>query len=728
MQKIRRITLLLTTVTVLITFLTNIPARTMGASMPWDPYRKYLPDEVPTVRRHLRGLWIATVQNLDWPTREARDLKDPAKRIEKCKEELLAILDKAVELNMNAVFFQVSPEGDAFYKSEIVPWSRYLTGTFGKDPGFDPLEFAVKAAHERNLEIHAWFNPYRVSMGITAAVKSSLNIKLSVYREHPEWIRTANGRFVVDPGIPEARKWVADRVMEVVRKYDIDGVHFDDYFYTEARGERMNDEETFRKYNDGMFANLGDWRRNNNYLLIKDISGKIRAEKPWVKFGVSPSGVWGNIKDGHPDGSNTNTDYTNYEKCFADTKKWVEEELIDYIAPQIYFTFANGNAPYGELATWWSGVCEGKDVHLYIGQAFYKINADNDPYFKGANAVPELSRQLTLNMTYPGIDGTILFRADFLYDELKQPAVSAIKNNLWAEKALIPVMPWKGGKAPGTPSQGRMRRGSGGTVLNWFDNDPNTTYFAIYRFKQGEKADIASDSSPGKLIATVRKINHGTQEFVDTETSPGTGYFYVITALDRLHNQGGGLRISESYSRYFTDVSSAYSWAAEAIDALYERGIVTGNGDGSFGPGDNIKRGELIFIIVRAFNLWREFTSNFSDVPESSYHYRAIGAAKELGIALGSSGRFYPESYITREDAIVILARTLKAAGKELETAGEEHLKQFLDEALISPYAREAVAAFTRAKIVLGSAGRINPKNNVTRAEITLMLYRLLAG
>jgi len=307
-------------------------------------------------------------------------------------------------MNLNGpVFLQVSPEGDAFYKSDIVPWSRYLTGTFGEDPGFDPLEFAIEEAHKRNLELHAWFNPYRVSTNTSAATISSLKVEKSVYKEHPDWIRTAMNRFVVDPGIPEARQWVIDRVMEVVKKYDVDGVHFDDYFYYEQYVGELKDQDTYNKYNKGQFSNIGDFRRNNTYLLVKELSQKIRATKPWVKFGISPSGVWGNKSDGHSDGSNTSASLTNYDKSFADTKKWVQEELIDYIAPQVYFTFANSRAPYGEIALWWSDVCRGKNVHLYIGQAFYKINDDSDQYFKGENAVPELTRQLKFNAVKPEI-------------------------------------------------------------------------------------------------------------------------------------------------------------------------------------------------------------------------------------------------------------------------------------------------------------------------------------
>jgi len=171
-----------------------MPQNVLAVANPWDPYLNFLPAETPVVKRELRGTWISTVANLDWPSGDVKKITNEVERIKKSKEELITILDTVVSMNMNAVFFQVSPEADAFYKSDIVPWSRYLTGTFGKDPGFDPLAFAIEEAHKRNLEFHAWFNPYRVSVDMKDSTKSSLNIKKSVYKEHPEWIKTSMSR------------------------------------------------------------------------------------------------------------------------------------------------------------------------------------------------------------------------------------------------------------------------------------------------------------------------------------------------------------------------------------------------------------------------------------------------------------------------------------------------------------------------------------------------------
>lgn len=514
-------------------------ANSFAASMNWYKYVQYIPDETPVTKRHLRGAWISTVINLDWPSVEAKEIENDEARIQKTKDELIAILDRSVEMNMNAVFFQVSPEGDAFYKSDIVNWSRYLTGTYGKNPGFDPLAFAIEEAHKRNLELHAWFNPYRVSMNTTDATIESLNIDKSVYQEHPEWIRTVKSRFVVDPGIPEAREWVKQRVMEVVNNYDVDGIHFDDYFYYESYIGELKDSETYRKYNFGQFSNLGDWRRNNTYLLVKEISNEIRTAKPWVKFGVSPAGIWGNKKDGHVNGSNTNAGLPNYDKSFADTKKWVEEEIIDYIAPQVYFTFENSSAPYGEVASWWSDVIRGRNVHLYMGQALYKINDSYDQYFNGDHTLEEFPRQLKFNVMKPEVMGSIMFRFQNFNDTNKQQVVNMMKDDLWATKTLVPVMPWKGGQTPQKPMDGKIEDLYYGKKLSWVDEDENTAYYAIYRMKKSQFGVV--DENSVELIATVRKSDHSTQEFIDY------GSFgekvYMVTALDRLHHESQELII-----------------------------------------------------------------------------------------------------------------------------------------------------------------------------------------
>ncbi|MHB8062287.1 MAG: family 10 glycosylhydrolase [Ruminiclostridium sp.] len=704
----------------------SVPLNVLAAA--WDPYLQYIPSYTPVAKSHLRAAWISTVVNLDWPTAKTKAIVADAQRIQKTKEELISLLDKAVATNMNAVFLQVRATSDALYKSELVPWSRYLTGTFGKDPGFDPLQFAITEAHKRNLELHAWFNPYRVSMDTSSTTKTSLNISKSVYKQHPDWIKTANNRFVVDPGIPAARQWVEACVMEVVNNYDIDGVHFDDYFYYEAVTNEMGDDTTYQKYNNGQFSNKADWRRNNTYLLIKELSAKISSAKRWVKFGVSPSSIWRNKKD-DPAGSNTNSSYTNYDKCYADTKKWVDEELIDYICPQIYFTYANPAAPYGELVTWWSNTVKGKRVHLYIGQALYRINegtTTSDKDFSIENGVPEMTRQIKQNITNPDVKGSVMFRINYFFESQIQPVVSKLQKDLWSTKALVPVMSWKGGRAPVVPQNGSIGSVSNGTKLTWNDNDSATTYYAIYRYSNSEAINISSNESARKLVATVRKASNGTQQFIDTSRNDPNGVVYVVTALDRLHNESAALKISYK-SKYFNDVGQNVVWAIDHIDKLYENNIISGDGKGNFLPFNNTIRGDFILMLMRTLKLESAFNVNFSDVPQNSYYYNAIGIAKTLGITSGTGqDSFAPKSNISRQEMMVQVYKALKTAGLTLEAADVSELNKYSDAAKISDYAKEAIASLTKNGYVSGSGLKINPKGLTTRAEIAAILAKLV--
>ena len=714
---------------IIIMLLIILPMQSFAISNPWDKYIQYMPEKMPVVKRDFRAAWISTTLNLDWPSVETRNIENDTARIQRTKEELINILDKAVEMNINAVFLQVSPEADAFYKSNIVPWSRYLTGTFGKDPGFDPLAFAIEEAHKRNIELHAWFNPYRVSMYANEDTKKSLDIKKSVYKEHPEWIRTAKSRFVIDPGIPEARKWVVDRVMEVVNNYDIDGIHFDDYFYYEDYVGELKDQDTFMKYNSNEFSTLGDWRRNNTYLLIKEISEKINSKKPWIKFGVSPAGVWANKKDGHPDGSNTSAGLPNYDRGFADTKKWVEEEIIDYIAPQIYFSFANSAAPYGEVASWWSNVVKNKDVHLYIGQALYKVNDNSDEYFLGDKAIEEFRRQLKFNTTNHEITGSIMFRFKNFFDNNKQLVVNDIKKNLWYTKALPPEMPWKSDKTPKSPIGGKIEITSSGTKLTWKDEDVNTAYYAIYRMNKGNNIDINSDEAAKVLIATVRKDNKSTQEFVDREISNPKEIKYVVTALDRLHNESKGLEISINQSKYFDDVKGSYSWAIKALDKLYEERIVSGVGSYKFLPGNNISRADFLIMVMKSYGIPIEtgIEDNFSDAG-GRYYTDYLATAKKIGLVSGVGDNLYmPESPITRQDMIVILHSVLEKFDKlPVPNSSNKPFNQYNDSSNVSQYAQNQVKLFVESGIIKGDGENIRPKSNSTRAETAQVIYNLL--
>lgn len=380
----------------------------------------------------MRGVWLATVSRLDWPPIASVNASSPAIRIAQQQEALKGKLDKLKSLGINTVFFQVKPDGTALWPSKILPWSDMLTGNIGEDPGYDPLQFMLDEAHKRGMKVHAWFNPYRVSVNTKPSTVTQLNRTLSqnpasVFVLHRDWIRTAGDRFVLDPGIPEARSWITSIVAEVVARYPIDGVQFDDYFYAESSGSMLNDGETFKKQGQG-FGSKADWRRHNTQLLIEQVSRTIKQLKPEVEFGVSPAGVWRN-RSHDAAGSDTRGAAT-YDEAYADTRQWVQQGLLDYIAPQIYWPFARDAARYDVLAKWWADVVKPTNTRLYIGVALYKVGepSKNEPDWTINGGVPELKKQLDLNESMPQINGTILFRENYLNQPQTQEAVNYLRN------------------------------------------------------------------------------------------------------------------------------------------------------------------------------------------------------------------------------------------------------------------------------------------------------------
>ncbi len=380
----------------------------------------------------MRGVWLATVSRLDWPPVASVNVSSPASRITQQQDALKGKLDKLKSLGINTVFFQVKPDGTALWPSKILPWSDMLTGNIGEYPGYDPLQFMLDEAHKRGMKVHAWFNPYRVSVNTKPSTVTELNRTLSqnpasVFVLHRDWIRTAGDRFVLDPGIPEARNWITSIVAEVVARYPIDGVQFDDYFYAESSGSMLNDGETFKKYGQG-FGSKADWRRHNTQLLIEQVSHTIKQLKPEVEFGVSPAGVWRNRS--HDAAGSDTRGAAAYDEAYADTRLWVQKGLLDYIAPQIYWPFARDAARYDVLAKWWADVVKPTNTRLYIGVALYKVGepSKNEPDWTINGGVPELKKQLDLNESMPQINGTILFRENYLNQPQTQEAVNYLRN------------------------------------------------------------------------------------------------------------------------------------------------------------------------------------------------------------------------------------------------------------------------------------------------------------
>ncbi|WP_380178744.1 glycoside hydrolase family 10 protein [Kalamiella sp. sgz302252] len=379
----------------------------------------------------MRGIWLATVNHLDWPPPSSLSLAAP-QRIAQQQQALLARLDKYKELGINTVFFQVKPDSSAFYRSAILPWSAELTGVTGKDPGYDPLAFILTEAHRRGLKVHAWLNPYRVSMNTSPATVNELENTLadapaSVFALHRDWVRVASDRFVLDPGLPQVRQWINGVVAELVKNYAIDGVQFDDYFYYETPSSKLNDNSSWRDYGSG-FADKASWRRDNTLKLVKEVATTIKSLKPNVAFGISPAGVWRN-SDEDERGSDTRGGAA-YDLAFADTRLWVKEGLLDYIAPQLYWPFGRKIVRYPTLAKWWADVVGSGHTKLYIGVALYKVGEPTkaEPQWGEEQGVAELKRQIELNETLPGVAGTILFRDAFLDRPQTQEAVNYLRD------------------------------------------------------------------------------------------------------------------------------------------------------------------------------------------------------------------------------------------------------------------------------------------------------------
>ncbi|HJF52241.1 MAG TPA: family 10 glycosylhydrolase [Butyricicoccus pullicaecorum] len=318
----------------------------------------------PSASEEMRGVWVSSVYNLDYPS-------SPTTDPDKLRAEADEILDNCVKWGLNAVFLQVRPSGDALYKSDLFPWSKYLTGSVGTAPqdGFDPLEYWVEAAHKRGLELHAWINPYRITRG----KDTEWNQLPSTHpaKMNPDWVvKYSDGNYYFNPGIPEVRDLVTRGAVEIVQNYDVDGLHMDDYFYP---GTDFNDAATYQKYGSS-FSNIADFRRDSVNQLVAQLDTAVHNIDPDIQFGISPSGIWAN-KSTDPRGSNTNGS-EHYVSSYADSLYWIENGLVDYIIPQIYWEIGHKLADFATLADWWNDAVAGSDVHLYIGMGAYRC-ADN---------------------------------------------------------------------------------------------------------------------------------------------------------------------------------------------------------------------------------------------------------------------------------------------------------------------------------------------------------------
>jgi len=376
------------------------------------------------VNYEFRGVWIATVDNIDWPAKGMVNVEDQ-------KAEFIRQLELHKANGMNAMIVQVRPAADAFYPSKYEPWSQWLTGTQGKPPSpyYDPLQFMIEETHKRGMEFHAWCNPYRADFQVG---KSSIAPN-HITRIHPEWFLTYGDKKYFDPSNKEAQQFVVNVVSDIVKRYDVDAIHMDDYFYPyRIAGKEFPDEEGYER--SGMQLSKDDWRRSNVDSIIAELSRAIKQEKPWVKFGISPFSVWRN-KDQDPDGSDSKASQTNYDDLYANILLWLKKGWVDYVAPQLYLEIGNSKIAYEKLLDWWSKHTYGR--HLYIGQGIYRAG-ENISAWKNPKELPE---QIQLLRQYPNVQGSIYFSSK-TFDRNPNGWNDSLRNNYYRQPAQIPPMDW----------------------------------------------------------------------------------------------------------------------------------------------------------------------------------------------------------------------------------------------------------------------------------------------
>ena len=357
-----------------------------------------------------RGAWIATVANIDWPSKEA------VGNTEKQQSEMTWLLDSLSNIGINAVIFQVRPTADALYQSELEPLSHWFTGkqgAWGEQTPWDPLEWTIREAHARNMEVHVWLNPYRVNLATT---DTSILAPNHIMRRHPEWFWCYNKQWYFDPGLDETREWICTIVQDIVERYDIQAIHMDDYFYPyPVGGKALPDEHTFARLPRG-YADIKEWRRNNVDMAIQDISATIRDCRSDIQFGISPFGVWRNA-DVDSTGSATRAGITNYDDLYANIRLWIQAGWIDYVLPQLYWEIGKKVADYEILAHWWANEIKrarelnpSNPCRLYIGMAPYRLeNASPKGKANAWNTGNEIGRQMHLNRTIPEISGECFY-------------------------------------------------------------------------------------------------------------------------------------------------------------------------------------------------------------------------------------------------------------------------------------------------------------------------------
>ncbi len=468
-------------------------------------------------KREFRGAWIATYTNIDWPTKT----QTPQQQ----RDAFMVIANHHQQTGMNALFIQVRSQCDAMYESAIEPWSADLTGTQGvaPNPFWDPMKFMLDECHKRGMEFHAWINPYR-AVGNTANLP---NFSAShVAKQHPDWLLTVGTLQILNPGLVAVRDYTTSVIVDIVKRYDVDGIHFDDYFYPSGT---INDDSAFNADPRG-FTVRADWRRDNINLLVKRVYDSVKSIKPWVKFGISPSGIYRNSTD--PNIGSATSGLEHYTTYYADTKKWLQQGWVDYMCPQLYWYIGQSNADYKILVPWWNNIANGR--HIYIGMAGYKVA---DPAQGAAWALPsQIPDQVRMNRSYPNVFGQAIYNTTSLRSN-KLGFRDSFRLNFYPTPALLPTMPWRDSITPQPPVNLTVRKfGTDSAVLNW-TKPPATTNeldkvkrFVIYR-SQNPVIDLTNANN---ILAITP---NDTTAYRDTTIGSNVNYYYTVTSLDRFQNE-----------------------------------------------------------------------------------------------------------------------------------------------------------------------------------------------
>ncbi len=471
-------------------------------------------------KRAFRGAWIQAVngQFIGMSTSQMQ-------------QTLSHQLDELQRDGVNAIIFQVRPECDALYQSQLEPWSRFLTGQQGRapQPYWDPLAWMIEQCHKRGMELHAWINPFRAKTKVTNALATS-----HVANRHPEWCFPYDGLYILNPALQQNRDYICQVAEDIVSRYDVDGFHIDDYFYPyPVAGVAIPDQQQFQADPRG-FTNIGDWRRDNVNRFIEQLYHTIHRCKPWVKFGVSPFGIYRNRKSDPQRGSLTNG-LQNYDDLYADMLLWIDKGWVDYCVPQIYWEIGNKAADYETLIKWWDKHASGRP--LYIGEDVERTCKYPDLTDASRH---QMAAKHALHQDMSHVQGTVLWYAKAVVDNVGNYG-TMLRTNYWRYPALQPLMPFLDNKRPGAPRHIKAMWTPGGYYLFWQvpkgkNWDDVAQKFVVYRFARGEKINL---DDPSKIVTITDKT------MLQLPYRDGKAkYVYVVTALDRLQNESKAKKVT----------------------------------------------------------------------------------------------------------------------------------------------------------------------------------------